>query len=149
MSNIICRLDPFKAQPVVFLVDSFSTAYKEILAWTGGNKPTPANLEYYRTTLPLSEDDEALIAERYKQATGDNEVVIRRRLPRLRRQVPSIFSGTANASVAPQGNEQNGSRVGPGEVDFKAAMAALQAEMADKVEALNRAWKSQQAKQKK
>lgn len=140
MSNIICRLDPFKAQPVVFLVDSFTNTYKEILAWTGGNKPAPANLEFYRNTLPLSEVDEALIAERYAQATGDKEVVIRRRLPRVTRKLPNIFSG---ASVKPSTASKGVAPAITGEVDFKAAMDALQAEMADKVEALHRAWRNQ------
>lgn len=145
MSNIICRLDPFKAQPVVFLVDTFSTAYKEILAWTGGSKPAPANLEYYRNTLPLSEVDEALIAERYAQATGDKEVVIRRRLPRVTRKLPNIF---ADPSSKPATTTKAATPAITGEVDFKAAMDALQAEMADKVEALHRAWRNQTAKSK-
>lgn len=140
MSNIICRLDPFKAQPVVFLVDSFRNAQKEILAWTGGNKPTPADLEYYRTTLPLSAVDEALIAERYAQATGDKEVSIRRRLPRITRKLPNIFSD--GPSKPPTASKSAPAAI-TGEVDFKAAMDALQAEMADKVEALHRAWRNQ------
>jgi hypothetical protein len=84
MSQILCRLDS-QLSPVVFISDSIDD--NKILAWKNGNKSAEiVSLDYYKTTLPLTIADSKLLAKKYSEATGDNDIEIRQRLPRLYKQ---------------------------------------------------------------
>lgn len=94
MTEIICRLDIAKKQPVVFLTDSIDNG--QITAWAGG-QANVVGLDYYHQTGPLSAADEEVLRARYAKATADKSVKIRHRLPRVRRHLENILAKPAPA----------------------------------------------------
>jgi hypothetical protein len=91
-TEILCRFDPAKQAAVVFLSDTING--KQIQAWSGEGKPHYVPLDYYHMTAPLSANDEKVLMERFKTATGkqDQVVHIRQRLPRQQRKLPNLLT---------------------------------------------------------
>jgi hypothetical protein len=91
-TDILCRFDPAQQTPVVFLRDSING--NKIQVWKGTGKPEYMPLDYYKMTSPLSADDERVLMERFKQATGKQDQVIRitHRMPRTSRPLPNMLA---------------------------------------------------------
>lgn len=100
ITEILCRFDALKQAPVVFLSDTING--KQIQAWSGEGKPAYVPLDYYHMTAPLSVADEKVLMERFKQATGKQDMVvnIRHRLPRNNRPLPNLLANAASATDA-------------------------------------------------
>jgi hypothetical protein len=99
-TDILCRFDPAQQTPVVFLRDSING--NKVQVWKGTGKPEYVPLDYYKMTSPLSADDERVLMERFKQATGKQDQVIRitHRMPRTSRPLPNMLAAaSAPASV--------------------------------------------------
>jgi hypothetical protein len=99
-TDILCRYDAAQQAPVVFLRDSING--NKIQVWKGTGKPEFMPLDYYKMTSPLSADDERVLMERFKQATGKQDQVVRitHRMPRTSRPLPNVLAAaTAPASV--------------------------------------------------
>lgn len=95
VTEILCRFDPAKQQPVVFLRDTINAG--KIQVWTEGQKAAYVPLDYYSMTRHLSADDERVLMERFKQATNraDQVVHINHRLPRSPRATPNMLARSA------------------------------------------------------
>jgi len=98
-TDILCRFDPAQQAPVVFLRDSING--NKIQVWKGTGKPEFMPLDYYKMTSPLSADDERVLMERFKQATGKQDQVIRitHRMPRTSRPLPNMLAANAPDSA--------------------------------------------------
>jgi hypothetical protein len=106
-TDILCRFDPAQQAPVVFLRDTING--NKIQVWKGTGKPEFMPLDYYKMTSPLSADDERVLMERFKQATGKQGQVIRitHRMPRTSRPLPNVLSGeAAPANVVSEDTQQ-------------------------------------------
>ncbi len=96
-TEILCRFDPEKKKPVVFITSrNFEGGMIE--SWITGNATEMTPLSYYYTTLPLSAADEVLLRNRFAKAVNDNNVQIRHRLPRTTREVPNRLARSVAAS---------------------------------------------------
>ena len=93
-TDILCRFDPAQATPVVFLRDTIQN--DKIQVWNGAGNPKYMPLDYYKMTSPLSADDERVLMERFKTATGKQDQVIRitHRLPRTSRPLPNMLTSS-------------------------------------------------------
>lgn len=98
-TDILCRFDPAQQAPVVFLRDSING--NKIQVWKGAGKPEYMPLDYYKMTSPLSADDERVLMERFKQATGKQDQVVRitHRMPRTSRPLPNMLATSANPGI--------------------------------------------------
>lgn len=99
MIDILCRFDARDQQPVVFLRDTIQG--DKIQVWNGKGNPQVMPLDYYKMTSPLSAEDERVLMERYKQATGkqDQQVRITHRMPRNSRPLPNMLAASNSASA--------------------------------------------------
>jgi len=106
-TDILCRFDPAQEAAVVFLRDTING--NKIQVWKGTGKPEFMPLDYYKMTMPLSADDERVLMERFKQATGKQDQVVRitHRMPRTSRPLPNMLAGAAApASVVNEDKQQ-------------------------------------------
>lgn len=95
-TQILCRID-HENEPVVFLANTLNNG--RIKAWIQGNdKVQYVGYDYYKLAKPLSEEDSKELAKRYSEATGDKDVYIRQRLPRVYRTVPNRLTGNVDVS---------------------------------------------------
>lgn len=100
-TEILCRYDPEKRKPVVF-ISSRNFDGGMIESWISGPATEMSPLSYYHTTLPLSAADEVVLRNRFAKALSDNNVQIRHRLPRTSREVPNrLARSVANSVAAP------------------------------------------------
>ena len=96
MKSIICRSDSARNH-VVFLLDTLDTTKDTISVWRnyGDAKLDTVTLEYYRTTLPLSDSEETTLVRKFTDVFKITEGVILRR--RLYKVSPS-FAGAQDGS---------------------------------------------------
>lgn len=101
VTEILCRFDPAAQQPVVFLRDTINNG--QIQVWKEGQKPAYVPLDYYGMTRHLSAEDERVLMERFKNATGkQNQVVhINHRLPRTSKPTPNMLASSAPSVLVP------------------------------------------------
>lgn len=103
--EILCRYDADQKMPVVFIAHSYDPAAKTIQAWTTGEEIQLVELDYYHTTVALSAQDERILCGRFSKATNQNAVV-RHRLPRQARELPSLLSSRAkHVETAPEASK--------------------------------------------
>lgn len=112
-THIICRFDSHKATPVVFFPQRIEGG--TIPAWLGEviqGKPSIQRMpmSYYQQTQQLSADDEQVILKRYQTATGDQDVVLRQRLPRVPRAVRAVLNQQQQANNGQQEGSQRRTR---------------------------------------
>lgn len=163
MNEILCRIDPATTKPVVFIANTYNRESSTVSGWVYGDKaPHPMSVEFYHTTLPLSEEDQKTLAERYKTATGDNDAILRQRLPRTPKSRPNLLAAaaapqaTAPLTMQPRPRKPRGQRntvdapipvVGQGaQWDLQANLRAVEAEFQRKIAAIQRAAKELQQK---
>lgn len=98
-TEILCRYDAAQQVPVVFLRDTI-TPDNKIQVWNGQGKPVFMPLDYYKMTSHLSAADERVLMERFKEATGRQDMLvhINHRLPRNARPTPNLL---ASENAAP------------------------------------------------
>ena len=95
MTEILCRVDTAKKQPVVFIPHSIDN--NNIIAWINGAEQI-VSLDYYHSTGPLSAADEEVLRKRYAAATGNTFVKARHRLPRVPRILENILAKPPKAA---------------------------------------------------
>lgn len=88
-THILARYDATNNRAIVFLADSINDS--EITAWSNG-KRFKTTLDHYHQTLPLSQADNIALRNQFANATKDNDVVLRDRLPRKNRKLPNLIA---------------------------------------------------------
>ena len=95
-TEVLCRFDPAKNKPVVFVASNMQGG--EIESWISGDA-IMSPLSYYHSTLPLSAADEEVLAKRFARHFHAGHVLIRHRLPRTARFVPNRLANRSTVAA--------------------------------------------------
>ena len=103
MKSIICRADSARNH-IVFLLDTLDTTKDTISVWRnyGDAKLDTVTLEYYRTTLPLSDSEETTLVRKFTDVFKITEgVILRRRLYKVSPSFQAVATSIAGAHAVP------------------------------------------------